>query len=236
MALFPKLLSESVVQVDDKTRLDASQSFVDKSEAALTSVEIEPEAAAGFVSVFDTNSKNWFLDYQYATDGAKVVTVRVDNGSGPVTATFTVTVVSAADDKLFSGDQDLFGIIEQKEILRLLEDGKSSFLNYHRKAQEEILDEIDAVGIHNNNGTKITKDQLVVSNDIKQWSIYSTLKHIYDDRSSSVGDKFDMRAQKYKSRADFYKERSIYRIDLNDDSSVTLGESVSVRSSRMVRV
>ncbi len=233
MALFPKLNSESIIQVNDKIRLDASQSYVDKSEAALTVVEVEPEAAAGFISVFDTNQNNWYLDYQYATDGAKVVTVRVDNGSGPVTATFNISVLSVADDKLFSDDSELIAV--RNDILRWLPESKSSFLNVHRKAQDLIIADLDERGIVDVNGAKLTKAAIVDISEVKQWSIYLTLSLIFADLSNALDDVFDRDSKMYHSEMLKHRDRSFLRLDLNGDGNLDLGEGANIKSIGLLR-
>lgn len=233
MALFPNLHYEATLQVNDKTRLDASSSYVDKSEAALTSIEIEPEAAAGFISVFDANSNNWYLDYQYATDGAKAVTVRVDNGSGPVTATFTINVLTAADDRLFSTDQDLLAV--RNDILKYLPEERNSFLNVHRKAQELIIADFDERGITDFEGNKLTKADVVDLSEVNEWSTYLALKLIFEDLSNAIDDVFERDAQRYMSEMLKHRDRSFLRLDLNNDGNLDLGEGVRMKSLGLIR-
>ncbi len=80
MAIFPNLKLEDIVQINDKTRLDASKSFT-ADEAAVTLVEIEPESAAGFIDITPTvatNSKQYFLDWSYSgTSRTVTVSVRI---------------------------------------------------------------------------------------------------------------------------------------------------------------
>ena len=58
MAIFPNAELEEVVQVDDKTRLDARKSFVSKDEADVTLIEVEPEAGSGFIDVTGSSFKD----------------------------------------------------------------------------------------------------------------------------------------------------------------------------------
>jgi len=230
--MFPNLHFESVLQVDDRTRLDASFSYVDKSEIALTTIEIEPEAAAGFISVFASNSRDWFLDYQYATDGAKVVTVRVDNGSGPVTATFNLNVLSVVDDRLFSDDSDLISI--RNDILKYLPDGKNSFLNVHRKAQELIMANLDERGITDVNGDRLTKEDVIEIEEVNEWSTFLTLSIIFQDLSNAIDDVFERDSKRYKSRALDHRKRAL-RLDLNNDGTLTDGEGANFSSKGLLR-
>jgi hypothetical protein len=221
--LFPKISAESVLQVNDKTRIGATRSYVTKDEVALTVVEIEPEAAAGFISVFNTSNKNWFLDYEYATDGAKVVTLRVDNGSGPVTSSFTINVLTEVADNLFSTDDDLKSI--KTDILKWLPDGKSSFKYVHRKAQNKIVDIFDAKGIIDSDGNKLTKAAFVDVSEAKEASILLTLHYIFDDFSNSVDDIEAQIARDYLSQFEGVFQRP-WRLDLDGNNVIDLGEGV----------
>jgi hypothetical protein len=65
MARFPVLEVEKAVQVGDKTRFDGTKSFVSKGATALTTLTIKPGADESAVSVFSTDSKQWFLDWKF---------------------------------------------------------------------------------------------------------------------------------------------------------------------------
>lgn len=230
--IFPNLEVESVLQVNDKTRISASKSYVSKDESAITLVEIDPGDGT-FRDVTGSNSKDWFLDWEYSTDGTKTVLARITTDGAPVTKSYQIQVLSVANDNLFSGDGDLTAL--ESDILNYVSKGRSSFLNVHRKAQSIILSEIDERGITNTDGTKILKSQIVDIEDFKKWSTYLTMWLIQQDLSNSVDDKFDQKAKFYKQRMDFHRERSFLRIDFNKDGSVSAGEKVSVRTARMIR-
>ena len=53
--LFPKLSFETVMQIEDKLRLDASLSFANDDEN-ITDILIEPEAGNGFISVYNAGN------------------------------------------------------------------------------------------------------------------------------------------------------------------------------------
>ena len=90
--LFPKLSFETVMQVDDKLRLDATRSFANDSEN-ITDVLIEPEAGNGFISVYNNgNTSKWYLDWAYETDGFKDVSVRIVADSGDKTKTYMAAI------------------------------------------------------------------------------------------------------------------------------------------------
>lgn len=230
---FPSLLFEGTVQINDRIRLDATRSYVDKSEAALTSVEIEPEAGAGFIDIFNANSNEWFLDYQYSTDGTKVVSVRVDNGGGPETATFSLEVLTAADDYLFSSDQDLLAV--RNDILKYLPEHKNSYLYMHRKAQDLIIAYLDEKGIVDNQGNKLTKEDVVDVTEVKEWSTSLTLSLIFQDLSNVVDDVFDRDAKRYNSDALSHRNRAYLRLDLNNDGIIQPGEGANFKSLGLIR-
>ena len=234
MAIFPNLSIESTLQVDDKTRIDATKSYVSKDEADITLVEIDPGDGT-FRDVTGNSSKDWYLDWEYSTDGGSPysVQVRITTDGLPVTKTETITVLTAADDHLFSNDNDLIGL--ESDILRYLPKGKNSFLFVHRKAQSIILSELDERGTTNYDGSRITKDQITEVDDFNKWSSYMAMWLIMQDLSNSVDDKFDQKSKFYKQRMDFHRERSFLRIDFNSDGTTTLGEFEGVRTVRMNR-
>lgn len=136
--LFPSLTNlESIVQVDDRFRLNASNSFSPDEE--ITDVLIEPEVGAGFISIFNTDKDKWYLDWAYELDGMKTVTIRL---VGSVTVqkdkTYTINCLTEEDDALFSTDTDIYPF--EPTINDELPKGKNSFLYAHRKAQDLILD------------------------------------------------------------------------------------------------
>lgn len=230
--IFPNLETEPVVQVADKTRIDASKTFISKDEAAVTLVEIDPGNGV-FVDVTGSSSRDWFLDWEYATDGEQTIVVRVTTDATPVTKSDTISVISEADDNLFSTDQDL--VTHEEEILKYVPKGRNSFLNVHRKMQAIILDEIDERGVQNSDGTRLTKAQVVDVREVNQWSTFGVLYMIMQDLSNSVDDKFQAKAMDYKKRMEFHKNEAFLRLDFNQDGEITKGEQIGVRTGRLLR-
>lgn len=234
MAIFPQIKTESIVQTDDMTRLFAGDSFATQDEPAVSNVEIEPESGAGFISVFNANKKNWFLDWSYAGVSRTVTaTVRVTTDGSPVSKTVDFDIITPADDLLFSDDGDLLAL--ENEVLNYVPGGRTSWLNVHRKAQEIILGEIDERGIQNTDGSRITKDQIIEVDDVKRWSTYLALAIIFENISNEPGDTFALKAAGFTDSARFHAERSFLRIDFNKDGTATKGEQEPVRSSRLIR-
>lgn len=234
--IFPNIVVEPVLQVDDRTRLNASKSYVSKGSDAILSVEIEPDTGLGFVDVTGSTSRDWFLDWQYDTAGAKTVTTRVtidDLANTQETKTAIIDVLTAAEDALFSTDSDLLQF--EEEILKFVPEGRNSFLNVHRKMQSLILDELDERGVQNRDGTRITKDQIVDVKEVNSWSTFGVLHLIYMDLYNSTEDVFFQKAQDYKSKKNFHRDDAFIRLDLNRDGQTGFSEQVGVRTGNLIR-
>ena len=235
--IFPKLNLETVLQVEDKTRLNASRSFV--SDGSVTDVLIEPEAGAGFISVFNSDQEKWYLDWAYQTDGVKTVTVRVETDTpSSRDITYSITVLSKLDDSLFSGDSDLVGY--EPDILNYLPRGKNSYLYAHRKAQEVIIAYLDEQRIWNEDGSRITKDQIAaITNDeirdqFKQWSTFQTLLIIFNSIQVSNEDIFEDKKRHYEMLRDSARKRSALRLDRDKDDVID-SSAYDIRTIRMLR-
>lgn len=233
----PIIEVEPVLQIGDKTRLDASKSFVSKGEPAVFAVSIEPEAGAGFINVMSTDPKNWFLDWVY-TGASRTVTVscrvQVGNISGATaTQTITLPLLTSADDKLFSVDQDLIAL--EPDILKWVKKGRSSFIDVHRMAQKKILEYLDEAGLRNADGTKISKNELIDLSEVKPWSRDLTLSLIFRGLSNQVGDVFDEKAKYYASEAKNRSDRAVLAWDWNKDGTIEEDERASLQSVVMER-
>src|SRR4051812_9919720 len=100
-AIFPNLLFEPTVQVNDKTRLDGSKSFL--SSGSIDVLEIKPDTTEAYIDV----STNKYLDWEYSASGTKEVSVRVTVGSASAEITRELSVITSESDYLFSNDADL---------------------------------------------------------------------------------------------------------------------------------
>lgn len=209
--IFHKIESEKKLQVDDKTRINISKSYVTPDEAAITLMEVEPEAGNGFIDVTSLR----YLDWQYSTDGTKTITSRITTDGAPTTKTKTIEVVTEANDKLFSTDQDL--IEEEDDILDYVRDGRNSFIDKHRLAQELILDDLNDANIRDTSGDRLTADAIIDTKEVKEWSKYLTLMVIFDNQSNVVGDIFDEKARMYEGKMLRAKSNGFLRLDRNGD-------------------
>ena len=192
--IFINCKNEEIIQVNDKTRIDVSDSFV--SGTAITDIEIQPSADDDFISVFNSDQDLWYLDWAYSSSGEKVISVRATDGTSTITSTFSITCVSEADDNLYSNDSQIFAI--ELELKRYLPQGKNSYKYLHRESQSRILNYLDRKRIWNSDGDAYTKDQLNITGELQKWSLYETIYMIYTDLFLTVGDKFAEKVNQYK--------------------------------------
>lgn len=238
--IFPLIETEPVVQVNDKTRLNCVKSYVSKDEAAVTLVEIEPEASAGFIPITGlspVNSKNWYLDWSYTTAGTKTITLRITTNASPVTFTKSVVIVTEAVDKLWSSDADL--ITHEPDIMNWVRPGRASFLDYHRMAQTRILEWLDNLKIWNKDSGKFTKDDITLAiayDDLKRISSYWALELIFGGLSNKTDDVFAEKSKNYRSsRKELCGDRSRIRADYNLDTTISATEQFQIKHIRLNR-
>lgn len=236
MATFGYLEIESIVQVNDRTRLSAVKSFAPKGSNAISVVRIRAEATAPWVTLSGPTltQKDWFLDWQYETAGIKTVELEITPLSeSPVVFTKSLTVISQADDRLFSSDQDL--IAKEADILRWVPAGKNSFLYVHREAQNQILNWLDEIRVHKDDGSKITKTDLPLSDDLKQLSADWALALIFGSISNKPDDAFAQKKLDYMRLVESHKKRGRIIADFNGNGTIDQNENQDLKTFRMVR-
>lgn len=221
--IFPNLELEPVVQVDDRTRLNASKSFVTADEAAACAIYIQPQASADFISVGTTDS---WLDWQYSASGVKTVAVRVVAGAASAEFTDTLTVKTEAADKLFSTDADLK--LHEPDILKWVEDGRNTFKNVHRRAQKMILEYLKREGFRDINGDFYTVDAIVNVENVKQWSTFLALRLIFEGLSNAVDDVFSIKAKQYKAYEVTWRKTVLLNIDVDGDGVIDDNEGLDL--------
>lgn len=232
--IFGRLEHESVVQINDKTRLDASKSFSAKGESSIEQVKISPEVGADLIPVHGNgNPKEWFLDWEYQTDGTKTITLQIKAGPHTVQFTYEIEVVTSDQDKLFSSDPDLTSF--EPDILKWVQPGRSSFLNIHRTSQALILEWLDSIRLWRKDGSKLTKEDISFTDDLKQLSTYLTLMLIFRGLSNKVDDVFAQKARDYEMKSLDVKNRGRIQADFNGDGELTVDENEDQRSYWMVR-
>ena len=231
MAIFPHIELEDTVQVNDRTRIDATKSFVSKGEAAVTLVEIDVDGG-GYVDVTGTTSDDWYTDVEFATAGTKTISVRLTTDGAPITETKDIEVLTAAVDALFSIDSDLQS--HEADILKWIPVGRNTFLREHRRAQNLILDELARDRIYKRDGTALLKSDIVDILEVKEWSTFLTLTIIFQGISNAIDDVFAQKAVIYKTKA-IDRKRSFLRADFSGDGIVNVTEGADMVSIRIVR-
>jgi hypothetical protein len=230
--IFLSCIRESLVQVNDKTRIDVSKSFV--SGSGITAISIKPEASGAFIPVYNSNQAKWYLDWAYATSGTKVISVQATDGVSTVSQNFELDVITEANDNLYSSDEQIFSI--ESELKRYIPDGKNSFKNIHREAQSRILNYLDRKRIWASNGEPYTKDQVNLNGELSKWSLYEAMFIIYSDLFVSVGDKFAEKINQYKDLRNSERDRASIRIDKDNSGTFDSNEEIQdLKSFRMIR-
>lgn len=234
--IFPNLMYESTVQVNDRTRLDANESFANTD--TITNVEIEPNTGDGFIPVYDALDadnidEKWYLDWAYTTDGTKVVTVRVTTTGGSQDLTYSIECLTEVDDMLFSKDSDLFAY--EPSLKRYLPQGKSTFKYAHRAAQDKIIAYLDEQRIWKTDGTKFVKSDLLDLSEFKYWSVFQTLLIIFESSQLNRDDYFEEKRQGYEKDMISARKRGAIRLDFNGDGTQEQNETMNFVTTRLVR-
>lgn len=257
MPIFPILELESIVQENDKTRLDASKSFA-SGGSAITTLEICPDYVAPEEedpdenTYYDVTEDKW-LDWQYSIEAAnpetesREATVRVrinyvapDPEADPpveedlgTSTTKIITVNSVDTDALFSTDDDLKR--HEPDVLKYVPDGRATFKDVHRRAQTLILAWLDTQGFVDANATKLTLADILDPTELTQWSTMMALRLIFEGISNAVDDVFSKKAKTYLELEDFYRKRAILRIDTNSDGQLDTGEGLDISNAMVFR-
>ena len=227
--IFPNLELESIVQVGDKTRLNAEKTFVSIDEANITLVEIEPEAGNGFIDV----TSKLYLDWSFSTSGDKTVSLRVTTDGSPELITKTLVIISEVDDKLFSADSDLMPY--EPNILNWVRSGRNSFLDVHRASQDRIIKYLDENGYWDQEGNPLTKDAIIDINEVNDWSKFMTLKLIFEGISNATDDIFHEKSLRYREAEFRARDRSVLRVDRNGDGEAEKDEEFDFKSIEILR-
>lgn len=211
--IFPSLEIEPIVQVDDRTRLNASKSF-NSASAAISLIQIDPDGSEGLIDV----TTNQYLDWQYSASGTYTVTCRVTAGAASAEFTDTVSVLTEAADKLFSTDSDLK--LHEPDILNWTEEGRNTFKNVHRRAQKLMIEYLKREGFRDINGDFFTIAAIVNIENVKQWSTYLTLRLIFEGLSNATDDIFSDKAKRYKGLEVTWRKTVLLNIDVDGDGVV----------------
>lgn len=218
--LFPKADIDSLVQVYDKFRIDATKSF-STTDDELTEFNIYPDFVNQPLVVYDVLSESdpecWFLDWAYETDGDFTVRVEMKTALLTKTVDYVITAITEEDDNLFSDDAMLYSY--ESELKKYLPEGRNSWKYLHRKAQEEILDYLYRNDKRNPDGSKITKDQ-IIEDKLELWSTFETMLLIYQDIKTSNSEAFTEKLDDYDEKRGEARERYIIVYDSDSDGDV----------------
>lgn len=223
MAVFPILEVEPIVQTGDKTRLNGLKSFIAPSNLSFDLIRIRPTATAQFITVTDSG----YLDWVYSASGVATATLYVQSNcpfaSGEVDKDITVYVES--QDHLFSTDQDLR--LHEPEILKWVVDGRSSFLDMHRRAQTLIMKWLDKEGYVDTSGNPFTKTAIIDVEEVKQWSTFLVLKLVFEGLSNATDDIFHEKSKRYAGKMSEYRKKALLRIDIDGDGVAENTEGIT---------
>lgn len=225
--IFPILRCDSLTQVGDKVRIDASASFISPDEEAITLVEIRPTELGDYIDVTLTK----ILDWVYGVAEEQEIALRITTDGAPVEITKQLTILSQAEDKLFSNDKDL--IQHESDIYNFLPKGYSSFNHVHRSAQTMILDTFMQRGIYKSQTQPLTKENVFNVDEVRQWSKFLVLSMIFTNASNEVGDYFATKAQQYRELSDKSASRAFITLDTDEDGEPDM--TYGLTSGRLVR-
>lgn len=242
MPIFPSIEIEPILQSGDRTRINASKSFATKDVGAISKVEIDPGTGT-FIDVTNatdaTDLSTAYLDFAHTVTitGTKTIQVRVTCGTGPsattATATATMQIITAADDHLFSSDADL--VSAEPDILRFVKEGRNTFLDVHRSAQDEIVRYLDEKGYTDAQLNPLTKNAIVDVNEVRLWSKFMALRMIFEGLSNTSDDVFRSKADRYEEREQTHRNKALLRLDIDGDGKTYQDEGVYIQSGNLFR-
>lgn len=147
--------------------------------------------------------------------------------------TRTIPVISVVADHLFSTDDQMTQ--HETDIMRYVKEGRASWINIHRRAQQLIMQWMDTQGFINDFLEKFPASAIKDVTEVREWSVMVALRLAYESISNSKEDIFRIKANSYESREEFYRNRAVIRLDMNKDGRVDLGEQIDVRNAVVVR-
>lgn len=227
---------DSIVQVNDKFRIDVSQSLRSPNEAAIDHVKIKPQGEADFITVGDTlDPETWYLDWVFDTTGSKTFDIEIKAGAVTVTDSGTIEVKTAASERLFATDADL--LIHEHDILKWVPRGRSSWNHVHREVQTKIMFEIEKSRIVNNDSSKVTLEQVLDIEQFRQWAQFKALAIIFNGINNSVDDVFIAKTKEYAKKDFEGREWAMNKlvIDTNKNGTEEKNERRDHRTTVLVK-
>jgi len=186
----------------------------------------------GFTGTVDKANAATY-DSAMVKSATRTISLRVTNADGNEVITKNISVFSVAGDRLYSTD-DLLKLSEPK-IMNLVQTGRTTFKDIHRRCQDLILAFLDKEGHVDAYGDKFTKDTLLDTEELQEWSTFMALRLIHEGRSNATNDIFHEKAGRYRELEKFHRERAVLRVDLDASGSVDDFEQTDIRSTVVVR-
>ncbi len=224
--IFPHIKIETLVQEKDKTRIDVSRSFANSETITLYEISVDNE-----VTYIDV-TENMHLDWAFSTEGTYPIFVRLTGSvSAPVTDSKTMLVITEAEDNLFSNDEEL--VLHEDDILNYVREGRSTYLDKHRLAQQMILNDLDKNQIWKQDGSRYIASDIVDTQEFSEWSKFMVLRVVMESLSNDINDIFHEKAVRYRSMEVEAKKRACLRLDSNGDGEID--EAVNLMSGDLIR-
>lgn len=148
------------------------------------------------------------------------------------TVTKWIHLYSEDGDALFSSDQDL--ITWEPDVMRWVKDGRASFLDIHREAQDQIIYWLDKEGYQNVYQRKFNKFDLIDLSEVNEWSAFLALSIIFWGASNKTDDVFLSKHYEYLKKAQDARNRAVLRVDVNEDGRIDIDEEVDVAYGTVV--
>lgn len=164
------------------------------------------------------------------------LTIETNGAGNPVdeevkTSYYFIQIATEESDALFSNDSDLISF--EPDIMKWLPNGRSSFLDLHRKSQKLIVDWVDRQGYRDIENNKLTKWAFVDNADVRMWSVYLTLKLFFMGVQNATDDVFKKKADYYHKLEIESRDRALLSLDLDNDGEKDLSLSPDIRSGRL---
>ena len=208
------------VSSDNKLTVSASAQF----EFKASPVQVQSFLKLG---VSNTSHTSDIVEY-----GKRIITVTCSNYAAETnTAYFYINAYSDAGDYLYSSDTDL--IAHEPDIMRWVTDGRSSFKNVHRRSQKLIIAWLDEKGFVNTFNEKYKKRDIIDIEELRQLSIFMTLRLIFQGLSNAIDDIFDRKSKIYELYEESARNRSVIRLDIDKDGIADQGETLSISSGSL---
>ena len=231
--IFPELKHDSVVQLADMFRLDASKTFVTPDEGEITNIQISFDQI-DYINIFvELEPEKWFLDYAFDSVGEKDIYLKVTTESGDSEKQFTLNVITEEEDALFSKDERLFSL--ENEFQYNIPKGRNSYKYAHREAQKQIVRYLDGEGVRKEDGSRFEKEDLVGNEYISEWSTYLTMILVLEDNRILSDDVYKEKRKHYNTLLIDAKKNAPIRLDFNQDEEVEPDEIKNVQCKFLER-